>query len=769
MSRNRSLLPDLAVALLTVLCASAAAGALYNEIGPRVYPLFILAVLIAAWYGGRRPGSAAALLSLLALTFFFTEPRHSLHVSQAADLVALGLFGAVSVGTIAIAEALRASRRQAEASIEALRRSERLYRAIGESIDYGIWVCDPTGRNTYASESFLRLVGLTQEQCSEFGWGDVLHPDDAASTIAAWKECARTGASWEREHRFRGVDGEWHPILARGLPIRDDSGQIECWAGINLDISALKAAEELQRALSDRLEEQRAFLETVLQQMPAGVIIAEAPSGRPLLVNEETRRITRYEFAEAPPFRDADQHVTFKGLHPDGRQYADHEWPLARAIGRGETVVDETITIEHADGSHIVISASAAPVRDRQGKIVAGIVTFTDISERRRLEEALNQRVAELAEADRQKDDFLAMLAHELRNPLAPIRTATALLKEIGPKEPRLARARETIDRQVKQQASLVDDLLDVSRISRGKIRLRKEPLNLLPLIRDAAEDCRLELDQAGVALTVHLPDHAVWVDGDPTRLAQVVGNLLHNSAKFTERGGQVRVEVTVDADRSQVRIAVKDTGIGIEPEVLPRVFETFTQADRSLERTRGGLGLGLALVKGLVELHDGTVEAASEGVGRGAEFTLQLPTIPAPARPVTEPRSDTPAGPIRVLIIEDNRDAADSLRELLEIYGCTVAVAYTGSEGVEAARRFRPEVVFCDLGLPGMSGYEVATTLRREASTAGARLIALSGYGQEEDLRRSREAGFDLHLTKPAEIAELRRLLEVTPDERRV
>jgi CheY-like chemotaxis protein len=313
--------------------------------------------------------------------------------------------------------------------------------------------------------------------------------------------------------------------------------------------------------------------------------------------------------------------------------------------------------------------------------------------------------------------------------------------------------------------------------------------VDLVCLTRDAAEDARSVLEQSGLTLSLELPTEPIWVMGDATRLSQVLGNLLNNAAKFTDAGGQVTVGCRASGvggrdtgatggpsaasdnrpSTPMVEIIVRDTGIGIEPETLPHVFETFSQADRSLDRSRGGLGLGLALVKGLVELHGGAVHAQSRGLGLGAEFTVALPTIPAPPEALELPPVADAAGAIRILIVEDNRDAAETLRELLELYGCTVEVAFSGSSGLDVARRFCPEVVLCDLGLPGLDGYAVAAALREEPGTAGARLIAISGYGQEEDKRRCREAGFDLHLTKPVDPTELQRYLEVSPQPREV
>ncbi len=371
-----------------------------------------------------------------------------------------------------------------------------------------------------------------------------------------------------------------------------------------------------------------------------------------------------------------------------------------------------------------------------------------------------------IQEGDRRKDEFLAMLAHELRNPLAPIRNAVHVMRMLGLSHVPLVQARDMIDRQVTHMARLIDDLLDMSRLSRGKILLRKERIDLVHVVRSTVEDYRSILESTGLRVELQLPLGPLYTHGDPTRLAQVLGNVLHNANKFTDAGGRVLVELAPEPGDTNARLTVRDTGIGMEPDVLARVFEAFSQADRSLDRSRGGLGLGLALVKGLVELHGGEVRVASEGQGRGTELTIRLPlgSQVVPARPVNV-AARSPRCSHRILVVEDNVDAAESMRTLLALTGHQVEVTYTGVEGVEAARRFRPRVVLCDIGLPGgMDGYAVARTLRADPDLSSAFLIASTGYGQVEDQRRSREAGFDAHLTKPLDFAELQRLLGSLP-----
>ena len=369
---------------------------------------------------------------------------------------------------------------------------------------------------------------------------------------------------------------------------------------------------------------------------------------------------------------------------------------------------------------------------------------------------------AALEAAARQKDEFLATLAHELRNPLAPIRNALEIIRMVGGSPP-VERNRALIERQVDQLVRLVEDLLDVSRVVRGKITLRRERVDLAAVAAQAVETAQPLIDTQGHALVVALPAEPVPVDADPLRLVQVVSNLLTNAAKYMERGGHIRLAVGDEGGAAVVR--VRDSGIGIAPELLPYVFDLFVQADHSAARSQGGLGIGLTLVKSLVEMHGGEVEARSEGLGRGSEFLFSLPwqgSAPSPA--AVEPRPVTPSNqPLRVLVVEDSADAAETLKDLLEISGHEAVVARTGRAGVEAARAWRPDVVLCDLGLPEMDGFQVAAALRREPALGTTRLIAISGYGQEDDQRHCREAGFDLHLVKPVDFAELEAVLRGT------
>ncbi len=383
-----------------------------------------------------------------------------------------------------------------------------------------------------------------------------------------------------------------------------------------------------------------------------------------------------------------------------------------------------------------------------------------DITERVQAEEALREANARLIEADRSKDQFLAMLSHELRNPLGPICNSVCVLERTAAGGELEKRARAVIKRQVALMTRLVDDLLDVTRIARGKIRLQRERLDLADVVRRAVEDHRALFVESGLDLREAIPSGSLSVEADRARLAQALGNLLLNAAKFTPPGGEVVVSVEADEAGGQGIVRVRDNGAGITRDMLPRIFEAFTQADTTLERSKGGLGLGLLLVKGVIEMHGGTVSAASEGPGKGAELTVRLPLAVDVAPSVAPAASPPRPARRRVLVIEDNRDAAASLRDVLSLGEHTVEIAYSGPEGIEKARVLRPDLILCDIGLPGMDGYEVARALRADPALRDVTLAALTGYAGPEDVARSTAAGFDVHLAKPPNLERLERLL---------
>ena len=501
-----------------------------------------------------------------------------------------------------------------------------------------------------------------------------------------------------------------------------------------------------QRA-AEVLHAERERFRTTLTSIGDAVIVTDT-HGRVTLLNPVAQVLTRWDGdAIGRPIEEV-----FRILNEETRDPVEN--PVTKVLREGAIVglANHTVLIGR-DGTEIPIDDSGAPIHDGRGRLAGVVLVFRDITERRAVERTLRDN-------DRRKDEFLAMLAHELRNPLAPIRNAAHTLGLLGTPDDRVQWVSGVIERQVELMTRLVDDLLDVSRITSGKVTLRREPVAIAAVIAQAVEIARPPAESRKETLEAEVAAGVGWVDGDQARLVQAVGNLLDNAIKYTEEGGHIRLTARAEAD--EIVIAVRDTGVGIASDLLPYVFDLFTQADRSLERRQGGLGIGLTLVRRLVEMHGGRVEAASEGPGRGSEFTIRLPrlALEAPA-PASAPAPDRPAGPARrVPVVDDQPDSTDSLALILRLRGHEVRTASDGPSALEEFARYRPEVVFLDLGLPGMSGYDVARRLRAMPEARDVRLVALTGYGTEADRERTRAAGFDVHLAKPVDPQAVETLL---------
>ena len=497
-----------------------------------------------------------------------------------------------------------------------------------------------------------------------------------------------------------------------------------------------------QRA-ADVLHAERERFRTMLTSIGDAVVVTDA-QGRITLLNPVAQALTGWS-AEAlgQPLE-----TVFHIVNETTRKTVEN--PVSQVIRLGAIVglVNHTVLIAK-DGTELAIDDSGAPIRDARGRIVGVVLVFRDITQRRGSERALE-------DADRRKDEFLAMLAHELRNPLAPIRNAAHTLALLGTGDDRVRWVSGVIERQVGLMTRLVDDLLDVSRITSGKITLQRTTVSVREVLAQAVETARPLAESRGQALEADVPEDAGWVDGDPARLAQAVGNLLDNAIKYTDDGGRIWLRARVEAD--EVVIVVEDSGVGVDPELLPHVFDLFIQADRSLERKQGGLGLGLTLVRRLVEMHGGRVEAASAGPGFGSAFTIRLPCLaveeavePTPAAEPAE--AARPAGLARrILVVDDHQDSTDSLALFLRLRGHEVRTAQDGPTALDEIERYRPEVVFLDLGLPGMSGYDVARRVRMRTDLGPLQLVALTGYGTDGDRQKTRDAGFDVHLAKPVD-----------------
>ena len=542
-------------------------------------------------------------------------------------------------------------------------------------------------------------------------------------------------------------DGSRFPAIVSVTALRDAQSDIIGYLLIGTDNTARKQVEA-ERMLLDQAVRDQQFYTRSLIESNIDALMTTDPRGIITDVNKQMEALTgstRDELIGAP----------FKDYFTDPER-AEAAIRLVLSDGK---VTDYELTARARDGEETVVSYNASTFHDRDRKLRGVFAAARDVTERKRYEQSLQ-------EADRRKNEFLAMLAHELRNPLAPLRNALQIMRLTAPRgsqrpeDKAVQAASAMMERQVSQMVRLVDDLLDVSRISRGNIELRRVPIELTSAVYHAVEVIQPLCVNLNIVLTVEMPSEPIYVSVDPTRWAQVLGNLLNNACKFTDKGG--RIWLTVEREAQVAVIRVRDNGIGIAASECPRIFEMFTQLDTSLERSVSGLGIGLTLVKTLVEMHDGTVEVESAGPGHGTQFTVRLRMLdevePPPADAVSAPISLPPR---RILIVDDNRDAAMSLAGLLEITGNETHTAHDGQEAVEAAARLRPDVILLDIGLPRLNGYEACRQIRRQPWGKAIVIVALTGWGQDDDRRKSIEAGFDGHLVKPADYGELTRLLD--------
>jgi PAS domain S-box-containing protein len=606
-------------------------------------------------------------------------------------------------------------------SEQELRKKEELFRTWTNGVPHLMWINGADGFTQYCNDRWFEYTGVDPRLALGTRWVGQTHPDDLAAVTASRDRGLRTGEPYGFEYRLRRFSGEYRWHICRVVPIPDAAGVIELWIGTATDIHDLKEAEVA-------LERYR-----LLAQNARDIVLFIRHDGRILEANDAALAaygFSREEFLAQTVF-DLRDPVTAP-LTAEQMAEADREGITFETVHR------------RRDGSLFPVEVSSRGMDFAGERLLLSIVR--DIGDRKRAEEALR-------EADRRKDEFLATLAHELRNPLAPIRNAVQILRRKGSADSGLLFARDIIDRQVQQLARLVDDLLDVSRITRGMIELRKERAELPAIVERALETSRPLIEAAHHRLTVMFPAEPLWVIADVTRMAQVLSNLLNNAAKYTPPGGNLRL--SVECEDGQAVIRVRDDGIGIPPEMLSRIFEMFTQVDTSLERSQGGLGIGLTIAQRLVEMHGGILEAASGGPDQGSELTVRLPlaaeSTAAEAEEDGEPASASQArSALRVLVVDDNNDSADSLAVWLDLVGHDVRTAYDGRQALALAQELRPDVILLDIGMPGMSGYEVARRLRESPETRDVLLLAMTGWGQDEDRRLSQEAGFDEHLVKP-------------------
>ena len=630
------------------------------------------------------------------------------------------------------------------------------------------------------NDSFLRNVSLTREEVVGRRLFDVFpgDPSDPEGVQAVLRnsieQTVATGMPQMLvEQRYpipKKLDnGElgyeerfWN---ASSTPIYDEHGKMVCIYHATVDVtqqvhSQIEMRQSQRRAVeaAQRAEAERFRLDAVLEATPVGISVADS-TGRLLLVNQECKRIWGNELKLS---QSVDEYGDWKGWWADGsprhgRRVEAHEWPMARALEEKESV-SSIVEIESFDspGVRRTVFVSSAPVR-RQGEGFDGaVVVVMDVTDRIRAERALK-------EADRRKDEFLAMLAHELRNPLAPISAAADLLRIGRPDEARIQKASAIISRQVAHMAGLINDLLDASRVTRGLVVLEKECLDLKQMVVDAVEQVRPLIEAREHRLALQLPPEPVLVLGDQKRMVQVFSNILINAAKFTPSGGDITLRMSV-VGSDQVQVTVADNGIGMDGALLARAFDLFSQAERTSDRSQGGLGIGLALVRSLVELHGGQVAAHSDGVGKGSRLTVCLPCEGRDDIADTSRQPDETdklaSTQLKVMVVDDNVDAAHMLATVVEALGHHVIVEVNPIHVVRRAKAERPQVFLLDIGLPGIDGNELARRLRATPETASAMLVAVTGYGQEQDRQASMRSGFDLHFVKPVDVATIAGLL---------
>lgn len=634
------------------------------------------------------------------------------------------------------------SAREQERSAQLLL-SENRFRLMVESVeDYAIFMVDLQGKITSWNRGSERLTGYTEAEALGQHFSMLYPREDLNAEHALYElSMARKNGRYEEEGLRVRKDGSRYYAQIQVWPMEDKSGAIIGFVKITRDITARRQAEQA-------LKESEAKFRTITDAMPQ-MVWSTQPNGNHDYFNEQWYRYTGAHEGTT------DGALWNSMLHPDDQDRASRVWQ--RSLDTGETY-EIQYRLRHFSGDYRWTLGRALPVRDEAGTIVRWMGTLTDIHEQKKAEEALK-------DAAQRKDEFLAMLAHELRNPLAPVRNSTFLLRrQLDSEDERVTNALGVIERQVRHMTCLIDDLLDVARISRGKIEIRKENVDLIEVVRHTVEDFETDYQDKGVHLQLDIACWSLWLEGDRTRVAQAIGNLLHNALKFTDSGGRVMVSVAREGTSTEgltgagiAIIRVADSGVGIDAGITGDLFNPFIQANQGLARSKGGLGLGLALVKGFVELHGGTVEAHSDGPGRGSVFTLRLPLM---RRRSQSPKVDELAKAqrrLRILLIDDNPDMLQTLNALLLMEGHEVTTAEDGESGLEIIRTTGPDLVLCDIGLPGLlDGYAVARAVRADPHLATMNLVALSGYGQERDRQRAKDSGFDNHLLKPLNFGEL-------------
>ncbi len=679
-------------------------------------------------------GAAGSALFAFVVGLFWLGGR----LSEWQVVLMLGGIGVCAALCLAIARWFTLANRE----LQPLDR-ERQLNDLFDKTTVGVEWVDPNGRIIRANPAELELLGYSESEYVGRPLTD-FHTDPEA--IQRILERAAAGETIRNhESRVRTKDDSIKHVRMDCNAFRQD-GEIAYF-----QIFTRNTGERMNAEEDSHQESERRF-RFLADKAPVLIWMSDASMGFDYL-NKSWLDFTGHSL---------EQELGDKWLQAIHEEDRANCWETYSSSFQERLAFTMDYRLRRYDGAYRWVLNTGVPRFTQTGFFYGYIGSCVDITERKHWEEDQQRALSALEEIDRKKDQFLAVLSHELRNPLAPILNALHLLHDGAVTDPGAKDAVGVIERQVQMLANIVDDLLDVFRIAHQKLTLRKEPLNIADVVRTSVQDHRIAMEAPRLNVRMEMPREPVWILADRTRIAQILSNVFNNTAKFTNPGDSVFVRVAQDPTTAQAVISVRDTGVGVAPEMLPRMFETFTQADQSFDRNKGGLGLGLALVKGLVELHGGQVALDSPGLGKGTTITLRFPLGKPPLDVVVSPVAPSIGRPLRILIVEDNRDTARTLGVLLTRSGHRVRLAYTGVEGVELAKTEPPDVVLCDLGLPEMDGYQVAQTLRQDPALNAIRMIAVSGYGQEEDRQRSEAAGFDLHLTKPVDPLDLQRLLAV-------
>ncbi|PSN13367.1 hybrid sensor histidine kinase/response regulator [filamentous cyanobacterium CCT1] len=648
-------------------------------------------------------------------------------------------------------------RKQAE---QELQESEARFRTLADNISQFAWMIDGSGQVIWCNQRWFDYTGTTLKEVQDWGWQRVHHPDHVDRVVKKFRHCLETGETWEDTFPLRGQDGQYRWFLSRAVPVCDDQGKVLRWFGTNTDITERVRVEDERKRTEAALQ--------VSEERYRSLVEATAH----IIWNELG---DRGEFISPQPAWSAFTGQTFDELkgwgwldavHPDDREATTQAWLIAL---ENRALYEFEHRVRRRDGVYRHMTVRAVPVFEDNGAIREWVGVHSDVTDRKQAEaerEQLLQReqaAREAAErANRIKDEFLAVLSHELRSPLNPILGWAKLLQMRKFDETQTSQALATIERNAKLQTQLIDDLLDVAKILRGKLSLNVTSVNLSSMIEAATETVKANAIAKSISIHSLLPNIGL-VSGDVARLQQIVWNLLSNAIKFTPQGG--RVDIHLERDGDQAKITVRDTGKGINPAFLPYIFETFRQEDASITRQYGGLGLGLAIVRQLVEVHDGTITADSPGEGFGATFTVRLPLLnvtPAIQTADGKPQQDLNLAGIRVLLVDDEPDARELVTVLLTEYGADVLAVASASEVLASLESFQPDVLVSDVAMPDVDGYALIQQVRTLPATQGGQIpaISLTAYAREEDYQRSINSGFDQHVTKPLEPERLVRAL---------